>query len=186
MHYRRIDLIESIDCIRYAKTTDWSFQTEQHKEKKRSRREPYVWSFNTVLSISSSLLQLLFGSPLSLKGLTHFTRSCSVALSSLDSKQHESSSLSFRSLVPVESRALLDTASEALRQSISIISIIEPAALSLSGLAYRSVGFYPPGRIQRISQDLLLASQPILSSSTSSYWGVQSIANYPLPLTPIK
>ncbi|KAI3666633.1 hypothetical protein L1987_88843 [Smallanthus sonchifolius] len=45
----------------------------------------------------------------------------------------------------VESRAKLDTASEALRQSISIISIIEPTALSLSGLAYRSVGFYPPG-----------------------------------------
>ena len=33
MHYRRIDLIESIDCIRYALTTYWSFQTEQHKKK---------------------------------------------------------------------------------------------------------------------------------------------------------
>lgn len=27
------------------------------------------------------------------------------------------------------------------------------STLSLSGLAYRSVGFYPPGRIQRISQE---------------------------------
>ena len=40
-------------------------------------------STQSLLSISSSLLQLLFGSPLSLKkGLTHFTRSCSVAVSS--------------------------------------------------------------------------------------------------------
>lgn len=35
MHYRRMDLIESIDCIRYAQTTYWSFRTEQHKEKKK-------------------------------------------------------------------------------------------------------------------------------------------------------
>ncbi|KAH0744417.1 hypothetical protein KY290_032410 [Solanum tuberosum] len=35
----------------------------------------------------------------------------------------------YGSLVPVESRAKLDTASEALRQSISIISIIEPITL---------------------------------------------------------
>lgn len=40
------------------------------------------------------------------------------------------------------------------------------STLSLSGLAYPSVGFYPPGRIQRISQEcLLLASQPILFST---------------------
>lgn len=37
---------------------------------------------STQSLLSSSLLQLLFGSPLSLKGLTHFTRSCSVAVSS--------------------------------------------------------------------------------------------------------
>ncbi|KAI3664533.1 hypothetical protein L1987_88348 [Smallanthus sonchifolius] len=69
----------------------------------------------------------------------------SLAVPTVVSSASKAAVTSNGSLVPVESRAKLDTASEALRQSISIISIIEPTALSLSGLAYRSVGFYPPG-----------------------------------------
>lgn len=62
--------------------------------------------------------------------LTHFNRSRSVAvLHSLDSSVRALKFLHSGPSVPVESRAKLDTASEALRQSSVLISIIEPITL---------------------------------------------------------